>query len=709
MERALRRLAWGALLGLAVAAALASAPRARAQLVPGAEGPALDDPFVGTLFWKGEDGVPRPALALGTDVTLRVSGLVARATVRQRFANETDLWLEGVYVFPLPEMAAVDRMVLTVGERRIEGVVRERAEAKRSFRKAKREGRTASLLEQERPNLFTTSVANIGPGERVDIAIEYQQTLRYDAGGFELRFPMTLTARYVPGAPAAEGEAAEASQSLPAVAGTGWAPPTAEVPDAPRITPPMLHPDSGIVNPLTLRVALEAGFPLAELASPTHAVDVAELGGHAVEVAVRDVPVDRDFVLRWRPERGQEPRAAIFSEAYGGEHYALVMVLPPAEGATGARIPRETVFVIDTSGSMGGASIGQAKAALHQALDLLQPDDAFNVIAFDNRPTPLFDGSRPVSWASLRHAHEFVDGLRAGGGTEMRAALEAALRDPGGGDASGLQGRLRQVVLVTDASIGNEESLFATIRQELGRSRLFPVGIGSAPNAFFLSRAAALGRGTTTLIGDPTEVKDRMAELFAKIESPVLRDLRIGWSDDVEMWPAQVPDLYAGEPVLVAARLPRFVGDVVVTGRRGDRPYEVRLPLTQGAPERGLHKLWAREKIAHWMMQRSTGTDPKQIREEVLKVALAHQLVSKFTSLVAVDVTPRRPASAPGAGTNVPNMGPAGFDPSLVPGVLPQTATPAGLLARLGFASLLAAAGLWGAERRRRRAATCAG
>jgi Ca-activated chloride channel family protein len=686
-----------------------------------AAGPAAgagDDPFAGTLFWRGPDGVSRPAVALDTQVEIRVSGLVARAVVRQRFANRSALWLEGVYVFPLPEMAAVDRMTLQVGEQRIEGHIAERAAAKRSYEGARRSGRTASLLEQERPNLFTTSVANIGPDEEVAIEIEYQQLLRYEQNGFELRFPMTLTSRYVPGLPASEDAAppglAVAAAGTTSEAGTGWAPATDAVPDAARITPPMLHPDDPTTNPLHLRLLLDAGFPLARIDSPSHDVRLRELGGDRFEVSLEDVPADRDFVLRWAPERGAEPRAALFSEAFLGERYVLLMLLPPQPTRAARRMPREAVLVIDTSGSMGGTSITQARAALHLALERLAPEDTFNVIAFDDRPRSLFDQSVPVSAGSLRRAHAFVDGLVASGGTEMKAALERALHE----DENLLRGepRLRQVVFITDASIGNEAQLFAAIQRDLGRSRLFMVGIGSAPNAYFLNRAATLGRGTATVIGSPGELRERMDELTAKIESPMLGDLELHWNDEVEMWPARVPDLYAGEPVVVTARVPRFVGDVVITGRRSqgaddgdDRAFEMRLPLTPGTAERGIHKLWGRRKIAHWMMQRGTGLDPKLIREQVLDVALEHQLVSAFTSLVAVEVTPRRPASAPGAGTNVPNASPAGSDPTLVAGVLPQGATPAALLLRGGALALGVAALLAWAERRRGRLAGARG
>lgn len=689
-RRRLARLPAASELGLLLALVLAPAAGAAAG------GP--DASIEGTLLWKGADGVARPAVALSTDVEIRVSGLVARAVVRQRFANTSDLWLEGVYVFPLPEMAAVDRMRLRVGERRIEGRIAERAEAVRVYTQAKRSGRTASLLEQERPNLFTTSVANVGPGETVEVEIAYQHTVHYARSGFELRFPMTITARYVPGLSGSEGVAGAPAVAAP---GTGWGRATPAVPDAARITPPLLAPGGPTERPLDLRVVLDAGVPLARVESPTHPIRVRAMGEGRREVRLRGVPADRDFVLRWAPVPGHEPRAALFSETYDGEHYALLMVLPPDadDAETGPVLARDAVFVVDTSGSMGGTSIVQARAALHQALDRLRPDDTFNVIAFADRPDALFEGPVPASPSALRRAHAFVGALRASGGTEMLAALERALRDParpsrGDGD------RLRQVILLTDASIGNETRLFDAIRRDLGRSRLFLVGIGSAPNAYFLSRAATLGRGTATLIGSPAEVRERMEELAARIETPVLGDLEVHWNDEVETWPARIPDLYAGEPLLVAARLRRFVGDVVLVGRRDGRPFQVRLPLTPGGTERGIHKLWARRKIAHWMMQRGTGVDPARIREEVLAVALEHQILSRYTSLVAVDTTPRRPRSAPGATTNVPLQGPAGFDPSLVPGVLPQGATSAPLLLWGGVAALALAAGLAGAPGR---------
>ncbi|HEX4886177.1 MAG TPA: VIT domain-containing protein, partial [Casimicrobiaceae bacterium] len=417
-----------------------------------AEAATPDGPSAGTLRLKGADGfVDAPLLA--TNVEIDVSGIVARTRVTQRFVNPGSAWREGVYVFPLPESAAVDHLDLRFGARRIVGQIRERSQARRDYEQAKAEGRKAALVEQERPNLFTTNVAPIGPDEEVSVAIEYQQTLALDDGAYSLRFPMAITPRYVPGTPLA---------LVPA--GDGWAADTDRVPDASRITPPVVHPAMGKVNPVTLTLDIDAGVPLAKLASRTHAVKVTEHPGHRYTLVLDGpVPADRDFEAVWRPELGAAPSAAVFGESRDGRGYALVMLLPSVPDAGAPRMPREVTFVVDTSGSMAGRSIVQAKAALALALDRLQPGDRFNVVEFNSRARALFATPMPVDPATVGRARSFVASLRADGGTEMREALVLALPP---GDAP--RGIVRQVVFLTDGAVGNEDELFALIRERLG-------------------------------------------------------------------------------------------------------------------------------------------------------------------------------------------------------------------------------------------------
>lgn len=573
-------------------------------------------------------GASLAAPLLATDVEIQVVGHVARAKVTQRFRNTQQDWYEGIYVFPLPENAAVDRLRMRIGERLVEGEIREKEKAKATYAQAKAEGRRAALLEQEKPNIFTSSVANIAPGEEIRVEIEYQQTLRYDQGRYSLRFPMVVGPRYFP---AAEAKGA----------------------DAARITTAVFRPaDDGVVrNPVTLRVDVQAGVPIAELKSPSHRIETGPCGETGCRAVLHDLhpsgtPANKDFVLNWTLAPGRVPAAAAIAELKDGRHYGLVMVVPTAQERPGSSIPREAIFVIDTSGSMQGASIAQAKEALGLAVRRLAPADRFNIIEFNSTARPLYPEARAASPENLEAAARWVRELRANGGTEMAKALDLAL------DGKDTPGRIRQIVFLTDGAVGNEDQLFRMIRERLGDSRLFTVGIGSAPNSHFMSKAAQLGAGSFTYIGRIEEVKQKMDALFTKLESPVLKGVRIDWGGavGVEAWPKQVPDLYAGEPVMVLFSAEKLGGALTVSATAGDSPWLARVPVAPAEGTNALSVLWARERIGDLMDQMRDrardGLPEEEIREAVLKLALDHQLVSRYTSLVAVDKTPARTAEA---------------------------------------------------------------
>jgi Ca-activated chloride channel family protein len=602
-------------------------PAARAPQPPG-----------GHLLLRAGDAEPQLAPLLEIDATLRVTGMIARGTVAQRFRNPSDAWVEAVYVFPLPENAAVDGLRMRIGERRIEGEIREREQARRLYEAARESGRRASLLEQQRPNAFTSRLANVAPGAEIEVEIDVQWTLALDASGFALRLPWIVAPRFEP-----DGDEQDPTGGSDAGA----------VPTAPRGAPGATGPD------VALAIDLDPGFPLAMLESPTHELDFEQLDLHRWLVTLRDAvaPADRDFVLRWRPTPGAVPRAALFSERRDDEEYLLLMLLPPEpeELAATPSSAREVIFVIDTSGSMGGPSIEQARAALRLALRRLGPGDRFNLVAFDSQTRVLFPAPVFADPPARDRALAFVDRLEAGGGTMMMPALVEALRNDAGGPD------LRQVVFVTDGCVGNERELFAYVREHLGRSRLFTVGIGSAPNGFFMEGAARFGRGSRIAIASPQEVGEKMEALFEKLERPALTDVTISWNDDVETWPARVPDLYRGEPILVTARLSRFVGDVVVRGRLGEEPFEMRLPLVPGRAQLGIEKLFGRRKIASLLDGLVTGEDADRVRERVVSVALEHGLVSRYTSLVAVERTPVRPLGEALHAASVNAGLPAGF------------------------------------------------
>jgi Ca-activated chloride channel family protein len=645
------------------------------------------DAACGALLLKsGANGETFAVPLLATDVEIRVSGMVARATVRQRFRNPHAEWYEGIYVFPLPENAAVDHLRMRIGERIVAGEIRERQAAKAAYERAKHSGQRATLLEQERPNLFTSSVANIGPGEEIEVELEYQQRLRYEQARYSLRFPMVVGPRYIPGTPVA------------GLVGAGWAPGTDQVPDAPRITPPVLRPGAGVaLNPVTLRVELEAGVPLAAVESAYHPVRVREISPSRREVVLDGAAyATRDFELAWTVAPDRAPRVALFTERKREQRYGLLMLMPPIAPRASASLAREVIFVIDTSGSMHGASIVQAKEALELAVRRLGPRDRFNVIEFNSFASVLFADARAATAENTAIATRWIRALRAQGGTEMAAALNLALNGRESPD------RVRQVVFLTDGAVGNEAALFRLIAERLGDSRLFTVGIGSAPNSYFMTKAAQAGRGTFTYIGKPDEVKQKMTELFAKLESPVLKNVRVEWPGgaEVESWPKRLPDLYLGEPVVVTAALAPTDGEIVVSGTLGEVPWRAVVPVSAAAEGRGMGVLWARDKIAALMDSLRENASEPEVRAAVVDLALTHHLVTKYTSLVAVDRTPARPDGTALKAAALPTNLPEGWTYEAVFGELPQGATDARFNLLFGAALLAAAMLAFGARRR---------
>jgi Ca-activated chloride channel family protein len=637
------------------------------------------------LLRTREPGCYLPAPRVAANVEVAISGPVARTRVTQRFENPSNGWVEGIYVFPLPEAAAVDMLKMQIGERFIEGVIKERQEARRIYEEAKAEGRKASLVEQERPNVFTNQVANIAPHDAIVVQIEYQESLRFDVDKYHLRVPMVVAPRYSP-RPQPPAMAQLVAMGEPVRA------PADPVPDRERLESPLVPPQLGTVNPVTLTVALETGFPLGVVESESHDISVARNGTSGASVAIRgEVPADRDFTLSFAAVPGTTPILSLLKERVGEEDYLLALVMPPATRGSDTSRPRETIFVIDNSGSMGGESMEQARAGLLLGLDRLRPQDMFNVIRFDDTMTILFRGVVPATAENVAHAKNYVAGLEAQGGTEMLPALIAALNDATPSDRM----RLRQVIFLTDGAVGNEAQLFGAIGEKLGRSRLFTVGIGSAPNAYFMSGAARAGRGTFTYIGSSDQVVMKMAELFAKLEHPVLTELTAVWPESVsgESWPNPLPDLYSGEPVVITMKAPNLAGRFGLSGQLAGAPWRVELDLEAAGPARGIEKLWARNKIAALDESRVHGVEAEGIAKAVLEVALRHHLVSRLTSLVAVDVTPSRPADMALNSGRVPVNLPAGWDPAKwfgetqrVPERRAEMVPPA-MLAQLAFAA----------------------
>lgn len=582
----------------------------------------------GTLQLHSAETEVIEAPILKTQVDFDISGLTARVKVKQEFHNQTANWVEGIYLFPLPEKSAVDSLQIKIGERVIVGEIKEKKEAKRIYQKAKKDGKKASLVEQHRPNVFTNSVANIAPFEKVEVTIEYQQELSFAKdGSLNIRFPMTMTPRYTPNSMISERFDGFKQ-------GFQFTPSVFENIDLPQKS----SLQAG--NDVEIKVNLDSGIPLASLSSKSHQISYQQssVSSYQVSLAGANNKANRDFILSWLPIAGSEPRAALFNETIDNQHYVSLMVMPPQQKVTDISLPREVIFVIDTSGSMGGESIRQAKKALIYGLSTLRYGDKFNVIEFNSATDSLYVRPKNYTESSYTEAVNFVRQLNANGGTEMLSAMNRAL------DSHSDNNRVRQVLFLTDGAISNESELFKIISKKLGDSRLFTVGIGSAPNAFFMKRAAQFGRGTFTFIADVNESEKKISQLFKQISQPLLSNIEIEWpqNSNVEMWPEKAPDLFSGEPLWIKAKVAELNGELAIKGRMANSLWETHLSLSPGQSHPGIAKLWAREKIASIMNQARHGQVNLNQKQIIIDTALKHHLVSRFTSLIAVDKTPSR-------------------------------------------------------------------
>src|SRR5882724_1034141 len=564
-----------------------------------------------------------------TDVTLDVRGLASAATVTQQYVNSGTQPIEAIYVFPLPHDSAVYDLEIRIGNRLIRSTIREREEAKRVYDSAKSEGKRAALVEEERPNIFTASVANLMPGDHIDVRLRYVQPLSWEDGRIRLVFPMVVGPRYTTGTQAVSHT------------GTGWAVDTDAVSDASRITPPVRNPDSRPGHDISLSVDLDSGFEFGSINSVSHAITVRRLpdGRRHVELASGTTIPNKDFVLEVQQAESIQPKTTLFlsPDPASGETYFLLSAFPPTVQPV-KRVPMEMLYMIDVSGSMGGTSITQAREALLQALDRLSPGDRFGILAFNH--TYFEFASEPLTATSenIAAARRFVQNLEAGGGTEMLPALLHVMRKPE------TPGYLRHVVLLTDGDLGNEEEIFAALRRDLGGARLYTVAIGSAPNFFLATKMAQYGRGSFTHIADISEIREQMGRLLKTIESPVLTDVKISFEgvEATDICPERIPDLILHQPLIVYGRIAQGrKGIVHLTARAGDEPYEASFAFDASASKfhPGITTLWARKRvdelIDRWRLSDEDGR--ANIRTEVISHAIRYRLVTRFTSLVAVD------------------------------------------------------------------------
>jgi Ca-activated chloride channel family protein len=574
---------------------------------------------------KKPEGDARLELPLQhTDVRIQVSGFVARATVTQAFANPYAEPIEAVYVFPLPDDAAVDAMTMHVGERVVRAKIERRDVARKLYEQARDRGQRAALLEEERANIFTQSVANIMPGDEIRIEIQYVQILRYEEGAYEVVFPMVVGPRYIPGEPTG-------------ASGTGWAPDTDRVPDASRITPKVLRPKERSGHDIALAVTLDAGVPIRGLYSESHALSVWEEGPSraTIELSPADRLPNKDFILRYEVA-GAAPQVALIPHYDDRGGFFTLIVQPERDMDATEITPREIILIADTSGSMQGFPMEKSKQAMRKLLGGMRRTDRFNIVRFAGDTATLFAAPEPYTAERLEQALAFVDAMRGSGGTEMAAGIVEALSQPSA------PGTLRVAILLTDGYV-DEAEVFDSIQYGRRAARVFALGIGSSPNRYLLDRAAMLGRGEAFFLRSDGDAAFTIGKLFRRIDRPALRNIQVDWGDlDVtELYPAPLPDLFAGQPLYLFGRYQQGGdADIVIEGElargRFTQSVAVSLPASPTA-DSSMASVWARQKIKTLMLDRVRLPGQSQrLTEEIATLGLDFNLMTQWTSFIAV-------------------------------------------------------------------------
>jgi len=583
-----------------------------------APAPVDDSPGSAALVVERE-GKQVPLPLKHTDVKASVLGYIATVKATQQFHNPYDSKIEAKYVFPLPHNAAVNEFVMTIGERRIRGIIRERKEAEAIYIAARTQGYVASLLTQERPNIFTQSVANIEPGREIDVELNYYQTLAWVDGWYEFVFPTVVGPRFNP---------PHTTNGVGAVArgAYGTSGQATEV--------QYLKPSERSGHDIALKLDIDAGVAIEETECVTHVVtkEAPSTNHLVVTLSPNDRIPNKDFVFRFRVAGEQMKSGLLTSHDERGGFFTL-MLYPPKDLKQLTRKPLELVFVLDSSGSMNGRPIAEAKKAIERALRQLEPDDTFQLINFDDKASQL--GPRPIAATpeNVRRGVSYIGKLEGGGGTMMNAGITAALNFPH--DPK----RLRFVCFLTDGFIGNEAEILATVQQNLGATRIFSFGIGSSVNRYLMEHMAKVGRGAVAYLGPNDSAARIMDDFIERIRHPALTDLQLDWGDVKvsDVFPLHVPDVFVGRPVVLTGRFKQGkLTKVHLSGEVAGRQVEWTVAGNSGNQPRGLPCVWARTKIAD-LSDRALLDASSELTDEIKQTALDFGLVSDFTAFVAVD------------------------------------------------------------------------
>ena len=661
------RILPGLLAVVAVLVGLLS-PGVRAEMADRADR-TLSPYFVVSHAEPGVDALPLKA----TDVDVKVSGVIADVRVTQRYRNEGSQPIEARYVFPASTRAAVTAMTMRVGDRVVKAQIREKQAARREYEGAKQAGKSASLLEQQRPNVFQMSIANLMPGDTLEVELRYAETIVPTDGLYRFEFPTVVGPRYN-GTPGRESHQSE-----------------------PWIAQPTLRAGVAPASTFAMNVEINGPIPVLEVRSPSHRFDVDGIGSRSVRAALPATHehANRDVVLEYRLA-GREIASGVLVHEGKDENFFLAMIEPPARVPAGAIVPREYVFILDVSGSMHGFPIETAKTLLRGLVATLQPTDTLNIIPFAGGHSMLAPQSLPATRANVDAAVRFINAQRGSGSTELLSALRGALAMPSDPD------RARSFVVITDGYVSIEKEAMDLVRGNLGQANVFAFGIGSSVNRFLIEGLARAGRGEAFVVLNPQQAAVEADRFRAYIEAPLLTRIRVGFRgfDAYDIDPPQVPDLFARRPIVLTGKFRGAPsGTIEIEGMTATGLFQRSIDLashrTDERDTQALATLWARSRIATLGDYQKLVNDSTAAKE-ITALGLRYGLLTDYTSFVAVDQVVRNPTGEQRS-VDQPQPLPEGVS-ELAVGAVPSTPEPE-------FVSMAVATGglMWWLRRRRRR------
>lgn len=569
-------------------------------------------------FWvpATEEGIDALPLKK-TDLKIHINGILADVTVTQTYVNTGKHPINARYIFPAGTRAAVHGMTMTVGETTIRAQIKERRVARKTFETAKSKGQSASLLEQQRPNVFSMEVANILPADRVSVALHYTETISALEGTYEFVFPTVVGPRY--------------GNRIGNTAGdTQWA------------SNPYLAPGVTPAGDFSVDLTLSGGMPVRVLSSPSHRIDTRWESTSTARVRLADderFSGNRDFILRYRLDADTVTTGLLLYEGAKENHFML-LVQPPERLKHETPAAREYVFILDVSGSMHGFPLDTAKRLMENLIERLEPRDRFNIVLFAGASQVMAPASQPVSARNLQKALGFVDAQQGGGGTEMLAALETALALPR------FENMVRSVVLITDGYVVTEREVFATIRHNLDRTNLFAFGIGSSVNRHLIEGVARAGQGEPFIVTEADEAESAAGRFIDYVQFPVLTGLEVEFENFAayDQEPGVIADLFARRPVVVLGKWRGAqTGRIKLTGMQGDKPFEQTLRVDAHQTRhhhRGLPYLWARQRLSR-LSDYAAQSEHAENKDQIKSLGLTYSLLTAYTSFVAVMEQPR--------------------------------------------------------------------